>query len=105
MPINIYWNATDATVIHIDIIGRYTWAEFDERIQLLAALVSRADYRVVEIFDITRAAPMPPEAPLEHLQKAIDGAPSNVDLSVVAGLGDRFVRIIWNKATANRRDL
>lgn len=104
MPIHIYWDKTDATVIHADVVGRYTWHEFDAEIEKLIHLVKHANYAVAIIWDISRAAPMPPQDAVEHLQKAVDSFPRNVELTIVVGTIDRFGRLMWNKVTTvNKR--
>jgi len=99
MPIQIYWDKTDATVIHADIVGRYTWDEFDAQIEQLTQLVSHANYPVALIWDVSRSAPMPPQDAVKHLQKAVEGFPSNVELTIVVGIINKFGRVIWNKIT------
>jgi hypothetical protein len=105
MPINCYWDKTDAAVMHIDIAGRYTWDEFDVSIAAVAASVARASYSVVVIVDITRAAPMPAESSFQHLEKAMSRVASNVDLCVVNGPVNRFGRTIWSKVMAVHKTL
>ena len=100
MPLRRYWDKTDATIIHVDVLGRYTWDEFDTEITALTHLLDHASYPVVIIWDISHAAPMPPQDAFEHLEKAIEGFPENVELSVVVGTMGVFERVMWNKVTA-----
>src|SRR5689334_3957711 len=99
MPLQSYWDKTDATVIHVDVVGRYTWAEFDAEIDVLTQYLDHASYRVAIIWDISRAAPMPPQDAFEHLEKAVERFPENVELTVVVGSIGRFERVIWKKIT------
>ena len=105
MAINVYWDTTDAAVLHLDFAGRYTWDEFDAKVETLVDLIAQAEYGVVVMVDMTCAAPMPPDGALEHLRRAVELAPANVEMSIIALEQNRFGRIMLNKVISMYRQI
>lgn len=97
MPIHVYWEDTEKTIVRYDFQGVWTWddlyAVYDQAIDMETSVPHRVDI----ILDMCSGSRIPTNA-LLHIKNLSEKQPPNVGLSIFV-TSNAFVASMYNIAT------
>ena len=83
MAINVSWVDQNKEIVLIKYEKRWTWDEFQEKVDATNALISSVNYPVVLIHDTLQGSVLPPGNIIAQGKMAFAGAADNVALIIV----------------------
>ena len=96
MPIHVYWEDANQTIVRYDFEGRWTWDELYTAYYQAIAMENSVTQRVDIILDMRTSAFIPANA-LLHMKNLSEKQPPNVGLSVFVTT-NAFVTSLYNTA-------
>lgn len=96
MPIRVYWEDTDQTIVRYDFEGRWTWDELYTAYYQAIAMENSVIQRVDIILDMRSSAFIPANA-LLHMKNFSEKQPPNVGLSIFVTT-NAFVTSLYSTA-------
>jgi hypothetical protein len=60
MPIKVEWVNQQRTIIHYNVIGNWTWDDYDAANRIAADMVKSVDHQVAIICDLSSSTAIPP---------------------------------------------
>ena len=61
MSVHIEWENEGRTAVLLSFVGRWTWGEFDDALNMLKALVDSVDHPIDLICDVHQMSILPPD--------------------------------------------
>jgi hypothetical protein len=97
MPVQVGWEDSPQTVMHLIFEGTWTWTEFDTAIEKAFGLVHGVPWTVHFVVDALASDGIPKRDPISHLRRAIKLAPLNSGyVLIINPLADRFfIKVIF----------
>jgi len=95
MPLNVYWDNDQKTIIRCDSSGRWTWEEYHTALEQIAGMMRTVSHRVHMINVEGPNAAMPSGSPKTHFGRAVKVLPDN------AGANIMIVKSAWGRAIAS----
>ena len=96
MPIRVYWEDTDQTIVRYDFEGKWMWDELYTAYYEAIAMETSVSYRVDIILDMRNSGAIPTNA-LLHMKNFSEKQPPNVGLSIFV-TSNAFVTALYNTA-------
>ena len=93
MPIQVFWDNAEKTIVRREMSGKWTWDEFFESQQAVNSMLEGLPQTVDQIFDVRQAAALPQGA-LTQLRSATNQRAYNSGLRVVVG-PNRFYEVMF----------
>ena len=104
MPMHIYFDNDEKTIIRCDSSGSWTWDEYHEAIEEIAAMIRGVSHRVDLITVPDNTATNPPGSPQPHFERALKLYPPNMGLNVL--VSDNFfaraILSLWRRMPGNK---
>ena len=82
MPITLWWDEDDNTILRADIVGDWTWEDYDAACDEVLRLVNGIGHRVDQIIDFTGCTTVPAGTASTHIYRGRTQRP--VSLHVTA---------------------
>ncbi len=86
MPTQVEWDSEAEMILHVELIGRWTWDEAYPAFEQLVTMMKSTPSSVSMLIDLTRSAGIPPDA-LTHSFKIASTYPGNWELAILVGGG------------------
>lgn len=105
MPLSVYWDNDEQTIIRCDSAGKWTWDEYHMALDEVAALARSVNHRVDLISIGTPDSAMPKGSPQPHFERAVQVLPDNVGLNITV-TGSRLAAVminIWKKLPGGKK--
>ncbi len=96
MPVRVYWEDTDQTIVRYDFEGRWTWDELFPAYYQAIAMENAMPHRVDVILDMRKSQMIPANA-LLHMKNFSEKQPPNVGLSIFV-TSNAFIISLYNTA-------
>ena len=96
MPIRVYWEDADQTIVRYDFEGRWTWDELYAAYYEAIAMEHSVAQRVDIILDMRTSGIIPANA-LLHMKNFSEKQPPNVGISIFV-TSNAFVTSLYNTA-------
>jgi len=97
MPVEVRWDEEDPTIIRIDVVGDWTWEEYDASTDILQAMILSVEERVDIIADLRQTGAMPPvdiSTSIRYMRRSRDSRPANFGITVNIG-GNAFIKEVF----------
>lgn len=83
MPINVYWDTQVDDVIRIDVIGHWTWAEYNRASLVIQSMMEAVRSDVILIADFQQSGPTPRgSGSLQYVKRARENRPANYHMTI-----------------------
>lgn len=82
MPIKIFWDDPELTIIRSEAQEAWTWEEFHEGLQKIIVMMKSVDHRVDIIHNHAPGTRRPQGSGMPHFQRALRIMPNNVGLTI-----------------------
>jgi hypothetical protein len=96
MAINVYWQDDTWTILRCDVIGEWTWEDYDIMVDRASAMIREVGHEVNLISDVSSSAQMPKGNALQHLRRVKTILPPNVKLMITVGQFSLYTSTILN---------
>ncbi len=106
MPLHVFWDDIEKTIIRCESEGKWTWDEYHKALDQVREMLVEADYRV-DLINVERpGATMPSGSPLTHFQRAAKIMPANLGINVVVVTSSlaRIMASVLGKMPGNNMD-
>jgi hypothetical protein len=85
MPINVFWDDFEKTIVRAELVDYWTWNDYYRSVAEGARLVQGITQRIDQIVDMRRSHSLPPGVALTHLKRARASDPENPGITVIIG--------------------
>lgn len=82
MPIKIFWDDAEKTIIRSEAVDAWTWEEFHEGLQKIIVMMKSVNHRVDIIHNHPPGTRRPPGSGMPHFQRALRLVPANIGLTI-----------------------
>lgn len=83
MPLHVYWDDREQSILRCDSEGKWTWDEYHNSLNQVCDMARDIGHRVDLINVELPGASMPAGSPLPHFNRASKVLPDNVGLNIV----------------------
>ena len=105
MPLHVYWDNDEKTIIRCDSAGKWTWDEYHAALDEICVLARSVAHRVDLISIGTPDSAMPKGSPQPHFERAAKILPDNLGLNITV-TGCRLAAVmvnIWKKLPGGKK--
>ena len=99
MPVHVYWDDAEQTIIRVDYVGLWTWDECFEALSQANVLSAAVDYPVARIVNTSGGSTTPPN-PMAQIPTLVKLVDPRMDIHVSVGanrlghmMSDLFFRL------------
>jgi len=86
MPISFKWDSEKKEIVRIEIVGDWTWQEYNDAVIQLIEMSNSVDHRVDFIADMRKSGRVPAgEYSSQHLKRGSELRPENYGITVNVG--------------------
>jgi hypothetical protein len=93
MPIEVYWDKKDKTIIRARLTDGWTWEDYSTASEKMRDMARQVDYRVDMITDLRQSGPIPRGSASAHILRSRQQKPPNFGLTVLVG-ADVFLKAL-----------
>ena len=97
MSVHVKWDNEEHTIILWSFVGRWTWGEYEDALNVVSTMLSSVDYLVDYIYDVRHMSILPPDVVTRFKGKYLK-QPQNAGRFVAVGV-DHNLRLVWNTFT------
>jgi hypothetical protein len=106
MPLCVFWDDPEKTILRCESEGRWTWEEYHAALEQVRDMISSVDHRVDLINGERPGAIMPSGSVLTHFQRASKILPPNLGANVIVIKSSmaRTMAAVFSKMPGNNID-
>lgn len=104
MPMYVFWDDADHSIIRTESEGRWTWDEYHVALDQILKMIQTVDHRV-DLINLPRPDALPPTGnPQPHYERALRMLPPNVGVNIIISqsLMGRMLVSLWSKMPGNK---
>jgi hypothetical protein len=100
MPIELYWDNDERTVMLIEVEGGYSWDDLYDVLRKIKKVTDNAPYTIGAILDVTRGATIPggklfTQTTLDHARNMLKMGEGGTGPVVIVG-ANSFIRLVFS---------